>query len=69
MEYEWNDAEKEDLAGVCSAVTANFPALRDVEVLYPKIGIVFCKTELANSTILLNGGHVITLAGHTDVVS
>jgi hypothetical protein len=53
MEYEWNDAEKEDLAGVCSAITANFPALRDVEVLNPKICDVFCKIELANSTIFV----------------
>ena len=31
IEYEWSDTEKEDLAKVCTAITANFPALRDVE--------------------------------------
>ena len=31
IEHEWSDTEKEDLAKVCTAITTNFPALRDVE--------------------------------------
>ena len=31
MEYQWSDSEEEDLVKVCAALTAYFPALKDVE--------------------------------------